>query len=291
MSIDHCGQSCGTFVLRILGLRNARLAPPAAWMAILCGLFALSALVNVPLAQAEGGSLSAAQIAERAVRADTSNWSGAKTRVRMSITEADGKVKERSLDVTGRKKDGLYQSLVRFLAPADVAGTAFLMLERGKDESEQYIYLPAMKRTRRIAGRERDGNFMGSDFTYADMQGVDLKASNHTRQADEKLGADNCYVIESVMGAQAKLAYGKVVTWVRQSDFIALRTKFYDRSGKLIKTLYTRRVKNVDGTPVVVEARMQSDLTSHVTDIFVDSIERKDDLPDAQFTPGALEHL
>jgi hypothetical protein len=249
----------------------------------------LCALVHV--ARADSSSLTAAQIAERAVRADTSNWVGAKTRVRMSITEADGKVKERSLDVTGRKKDNHYQSLVRFMAPADVAGTAFLMLERGNDESEQYIYLPALKRTRRIAGRERDGNFMGSDFTYADMQGLDLKASNHTRQADEKIGADSCYVIESVMGPQAKLSYGKVITWVRQSDFIALRTKFYDRSGKLVKTLYTRRVKNVDGAPVVVEARMQSELTSHATEIFVDAIERKDDLPDAQFTPSALEHL
>jgi hypothetical protein len=132
---------------------------------------------------------------------------------------------------------------------------------------------------------------MGSDFTYADMQGVDVKAASHTRQADEKIGADNCYVIESVLGPAAKVSYGKVITWVRQSDFIALRTKFYDRSGKLIKTLYTRRVKNMDGSPVVVEARMQSEQSSHSTDIFVDAIERKDNLPDAQFTPSALEHL
>jgi uncharacterized protein len=272
--------------MRIVDRYQSRVARLTSGFIMLAGLCALVSAV-----QAEGGTLTAAQIADRAVRADTSSWVGAKTQVRMSITEADGKVKERSLSVIGRKKDSFYQSVVRFLAPADVAGTAFLMLERGKDESEQYIYLPAMKRTRRIAGRERDGNFMGSDFTYADMQGVDTKAANHSRQADEKIGADNCYVVESVLGPQTKVAYGKVVTWVRQSDFIALRTKFYDRSGKLLKTLYTRKVKNVDGGPVVVEARMQSEVTPHSTDVFVDSIERKDDLPDAQFTPGALEHL
>jgi hypothetical protein len=242
-------------------------------------------------ARADSGSLTAAQIAERAVRPDTLKWSGGRARVRMVLTGSDGKSRERSMEIIGREKDGFYQSVVRFLNPADVAGTAFLILERGKEESEQYIYLPGIKRTRRIAGRERDSSFMGSDFTYADMQGVDSKQAKHARQADENVGSQPCYVIESTIDPSLKLVYGKVVTWVRQSDFIALRTKFYDRAGKLMKTLYARRIKTVDGKLVVVEARMQSEQNSHATDIFVDSVERHDDLSDAQFTPSALEHL
>jgi hypothetical protein len=236
-------------------------------------------------------TLTATQIADRTVRPDALNWVGGRARVRMVLTDSDGKSRERSMEITGRRKDGQYQSLVRFLNPTDVAGTAFLMLERGKDDSEQYIYLPGIKRTRRIAGRERDGSFMGSDFTYADMQGVDSKQAKHTRLTDEKVGSDSCYVIESSIDPTAKVAYAKVVTWVRQSDFIALRTKFYDRSGKLAKTLYTRRIKNVDGKLVVVEARMQNEQASHVTELFVDSVERRDDLADTEFTPSALEHL
>jgi hypothetical protein len=242
-------------------------------------------------ARADGAALTGSQIAERTVRPDALNWVGGRARVRMVLTDSAGKARERAMEVTGRKKDGLYQSLVRVLNPADVAGMAFLVLERGNEESEQYIYLPGLKRTRRIAGRERDGSFMGSDFTYADMQGVDSKQAKHARLADEKVGSELCYLIESTLDPSAKIAYAKVVTWVRQSDFVALRTRFYDRNGKLAKTLYTRRIKNVDGTLMIVEARMQNEQASHVTDLFVDSVERRDDLADSQFTPSALEHL
>jgi hypothetical protein len=240
---------------------------------------------------AQGKELTAQEIADRAVRPDTNNWTGAKTRMRMVLSEEGGKTKERSMEILGRKKDGKYQSMVRFLGPADVAGTAFLMLDRGNDEAEQYIYLPALKRTRRIAGRDREGSFMGSDFTYSDMQGMKSKDATHKRLPDEKVGADDCYVLESTISPKAGIAYSKVLSWVRKSDYVALRTKFYDAGGKHAKTLYVRRMKNVDGGPMVTEARMQSEQKQHATEVFVDSIERKEDMSDAQFTPAALEHL
>src|SRR5262245_15313323 len=180
----------------------------------------------------------------------------------MILTDAKGRKLARSLEITGRLQQESSQSLVRFLDPPDVAGTAFLMLKRGEDY-EQYIYLPGLKRTRRIAGREREGSFMGSDFTYADMQGVDSKVAKHTRLGDDHVGSESCYVIESTIDPGLNFAYSKVVTWVRRSDFIALRTRFYDRTGKLAKTLYTRKVDSVDGKLIVVEARMQNDQASH----------------------------
>lgn len=261
-----------------VGLHNVRRA-----IGTIVGL-----LIAAPLLRAEG--LPASKIAERALSSNAFRYTDARTRVRMVLTASDGKHSERVLEVLGRSQGGGYQSVVRFLAPQDIAGTAFLMIERGSSGSEQYLYLPAIKRTRRIAGRERDGSFMGSDFTYADLQGLDPKDAEHKRLPDEKIGNDACYVVESTLLPGAKVAYGKVVAWVRQSDFIALRTRFYDRSGKLAKTLYSRRIRNVDGSPVVVEARMQNEQSNHTTELFVDSIEHLGDLSDAQFTPTALEH-
>ena len=242
-------------------------------------------------ARADATTLSAREIAERVVRPDALGWGGGRARVRMVLTDSAGKARERVMDVMGRKKDGKFQSIMRFLNPADVAGTAFLVLERSSEESEQYIYLPGLKRTRRIAGSEREGSFMGSDFAYADMQGVDSKQATHVRLADEKVGTEACYVIESTTERSSRVPYAKIVTWARQSDYIALRTKFYDRAGRLAKTLYARRIKNVDGRLVVVEARMQNEQVVHATDLFIDSFERRDDLADTQFTPSALEHL
>jgi hypothetical protein len=243
------------------------------------------------VARADDASLTADQIAAKVVRSDTFSWEGARTRVRMLLVDANGGKQERAMDVIGRRTKGLFESLVRFTAPQDIAGTAFLMIERGKDQSEQYIYLPGLKRTRRIVGREREGSFMGSDFTYADMQRVDEKQATNKRLPDEKIGSDDVYVIESTLNASAPVAYGKVTTWIRKTDYVALRTRFYDRGDKLVKTLYSRRVKDIEGKPVVVEARMQTQATNHVTDLYIDSIERKNDLSDANFTPAALEHM
>ncbi len=242
-------------------------------------------------ARADDASPTADEIAKRMVRGDAFSWEGARTRVRMMLIDEGGGQRERTMDITGRRKDGLFQTMVRFLAPQDIAGTAFLMLERTKEASEQYVYLPGLKRTRRIVGREREGSFMGSDFTYADMQRVDAHYATHKRLPDELLGKDAVYVLESTIAADAPSNYSKVMTWVRKTDYVALRTKFYDKQAKLVKTLYTRRVRDLEGKPVVVEARMQSGTSKHATDFYIDSIDKKNDMADTDFTPAALEHL
>ena len=132
---------------------------------------------------------------------------------------------------------------------------------------------------------------MGSDFTYADMQRLDEKHATHTRVPDEELSGAAVYVIESTLKKGAPSSYSKVVSWVRKSDLIALRTRFYDRRGKLLKTLYTRRVKQLDGKPVVMEARMQNQQTGHATDLIVDDLQQKAELSDSLFTPNALERF
>ncbi|MEY4583494.1 MAG: hypothetical protein RL701_8197 [Pseudomonadota bacterium] len=259
-----------------------------------CGLQALTLAFSVGGVSGTAvadDTVNANAIAAKVVRTDAFTWEGARTRVRMVLMDAGGSKQERAMDVIGRRDNGLFQTLVRFSAPGDIAGTAFLMLERNKDQSEQYVYLPGFKRTRRIVGREREGSFMGSDFSYADMQRVDDRYAKHKRLPDEKLGAEDVYVIESNISADAPTLYGKVTTWIRKSDYIALRTRFYDRGDKLIKTLYSRRVREIDGKPVVVEARMQNQQNNHVTELFIDAVERRDDLSDANFTPAALEHL
>jgi hypothetical protein len=248
----------------------------------------LGLLVSRGLAQTP--DLSADEIARKTLRADAFAWEGAKTRLRMILLSKDGRRQERSMEVVARRDKGLLQTMVRFSAPADLAGTAFLMREQAGGASEQYVYLSGLKRTRRIVGREREGSFMGSDFTYADMQRIDPKHTHNVRLPDEAVGDTPAYVIESKLGAESGSSYAKTVTWVRKSDFVAVRTRFFDKAGKLVKTLYARKVKELEGKPVVVEARMQSE-NGHATELIIDAMERRDDLADALFTPTALERL
>jgi outer membrane lipoprotein-sorting protein len=208
----------------------------------------------------------------------------------MTLIEAGGARKERVMENLRRRKNGQLQGIVRFRSPQEVAGTAFLMLEKDKGESEQHIYLPGLKRTRRIVGREREGSFMGSDFSYADMERKDTRSSNHKRLPDEDVGGVKTYVIESTPQKAGDSAYGKIEQWIRQDNFLPLRMRFYDKNGQLVKTLYTKRIRTIEGRPVIVEAQMVNKKTGHSTELVVDNMRPRKDLPDAAFTPTALEH-
>jgi hypothetical protein len=240
--------------------------------------------------QVEAEDLSANQIVENMLKRGLLGLDEAEATVRMVLVDASGARTERVMENLRRRKNGQLQGLTRFRAPADVAGCAFLQLERDKGESEQYIYLPAYKKVRRIVRSDRDGSFMGSDFTYADMERRDTRQADHKRLPDEDVGGVKAYVLESVPTKDAGSTYSKIETWVRQDNFLPLRVRFYDKAGKLLKTLYTKRFKTVDGQPVIVETQMVNKQSGHSTEMVVDTLKARKDLPDTAFTPTALEH-
>jgi outer membrane lipoprotein-sorting protein len=256
------------------------------FLLMVCAFANLSVVASAS-AQAD---LTADQIVERMLKQDNFGWDEAETTVRMGLIDASGKRTERVMENLRRRKDGQLQSVVRFRAPADVAGTAFLMLERAKGESEQHIYLPGLKRTRRIVGREREGSFMGSDFSYADMERRDTRASAQKRLPDEDLNGVKTFVIESSPTKDSGSKYSKIETWVRQDNYLPLRIRFYDLSGKLLKTFYTKRIRQVDGRPVIMESQMVNKQSGHTTELIVDDLRPQKDLPDSAFSPTALEH-
>lgn len=259
---------------------------------LLCiALAGAASLANVNLYAARAAAedaLGADDIAARIVRGNGFQWEGAKTRLRMTLVEPNGSESERSMEVLGRRHDGRLETKVTFLSPPDSAGTKFLTVEKPGGGTEQHIYLPGIKRTRRVVGREREGSFMGSDFTYADLVRKDDKGTKHQKLPEEAIGSEPTYVLESTPGSVEGAGYSKIKTWVRKTDFVPLRTQFFDAAGKLKKTLYVKRIRTMDGRPVVVEAWMKSE-NGHVTKLVVDSIDQQSNLPDSDFSPASLE--
>lgn len=254
----------------------------------------LSLFISLVFVPASPGSAqtpsTAEEIADRMLSQDPFGWDEAETTIRMTLINGSGAKKERVMESLRRRKGGQLQSVIRFRSPQEVAGTAFLMMEREKGESEQHIYLPGLKRTRRIVGREREGSFMGSDFSYADFERRDTRDSKQRRLPDEEVGGVKTYVLESVPKDLATSTYSKIETWVRQDNFLPLRIRFYDKSGKLLKTYYTKRIRTMEGRPVIVEAQMVNKQTGHSTELVVDNLRPRTSIPDTAFTPTALEH-
>jgi hypothetical protein len=257
-------------------------------------LVAVALAVSFPTgARADDANPTAGELAQKTLDHDTFGFEGTQIHARLVLTDAGASqpTQERAFDGISQKGDGnLIKSVIRFTAPANVAGTAFLMVQHAGAPDEQYIYLSRMKTTRRIGGTgEREGSFMGSDFSYADLERKDVRDAKYTRLADDPVGKEPCFVLQAIPNP-ATAVYSKVVMWVRQKDWIPLRVQMFGKDGQLDKTMFTKRVRVIDNKPVVVESHTENARTHHTTDLVLDDVQFKSDLPDAAFVPAALEH-
>jgi hypothetical protein len=212
---------------------------------------------------------------------------GAEARIKLVITVPGKAARERRLHTLSREEGSLGRSLVRFESPPDVAGTAYLWLENRGRADDHWLYRPELRRARRITGAQKQESFMGTDFTYDDLEWRDPASRSHRRLPDEKLGGAACYVIEST-AKEASDPYGKVVSWIRKEGLVPLRIKFFTRAGAHAKTLFTKKVQKVSGRWVITQARMTTIAKESSTDLYVESIEFKE-IPAAVFDPRSLE--
>jgi hypothetical protein len=229
-------------------------------------------------------------IAQRMLAHDAFGFEGAELHARLMIAEASGKSQERAFDAKSKRSaDGDVRTLVRFTAPGNIAGTAFLLIAHASGADEQYVYLPRMKTTRRIGGTaERDGSFMGSDFTYADLERKDLKQATFAKLGEETVGKDACDKLEAV--PKGASPYARIEVWVRKSDAIPLRIRWFGKDGQAEKALFVRRVRTVDGHPIIAECTVENAKIAHKTDLAIDDLKFRTDIADAELTPAALAH-
>jgi len=148
----------------------------------------------------------------------------------------------------------LNRYLVVFLKPADIKGTALLTHEN-ENEDDQWLYLPAVKKMQRIAKGSKKTYFMGTDFTYEDMEPEDIENFNYKvlrmEAVDHVKPPVNCYVVESVPANKEKKrasGYSKRIIWVDSQNFITMKVEFYDRRKRLIKTQKSFEIEKVAGT-------------------------------------------
>jgi len=147
-------------------------------------------------------------------------------------------IRIKTLEVTG---DG-DKSMSIFDKPADVKGTAFLTFSHAMKPDEQWLYLPALKRVKRINSKNKSGPFMGSEFAYEDLASQEVEKYSYKYIRDEQIktrefpdGVD-CFVVERYP-AYEHSGYTKQLAWVNKDRYVAEKIEFYDRKNDLLKTL------------------------------------------------------
>jgi len=228
-------------------------------------------------------TLSANQIMAKVI--DTQKADSAALDLKLTLIEANGTQRERRIQTLSKTVGDDTSSITVFLSPESVRNTRFLSKEVN-GQTEQYIYLPALKRVKRIASSEEGGSFMGSDFSYADMASTtyDTDEAVHTL-----LGEDaTTYTVQSI--PNKKTVYGKNVVVVDKSNFLPIRVEFYDLDGKtLLKTLVTEEQEYVGARPITKSITMTTVATGHATRLEIVQARYDMLISDNYFTQKFLE--
>jgi len=147
--------------------------------------------------------------------------------------ESKRTIRSKTLEVPG---DG-DKSLSIFDTPRDVKGTAFLTFSHKKGDDEQWLYLPALKRVKRINSRNKSGSFMGSEFAYEDIASQEVEKYTYKHLREEEYQGTLCFVGESFPVDKKNSGYTKRISWVDTAEYRLLKVEFYDRKKSLLKTL------------------------------------------------------
>ena len=201
-------------------------------------------------------ALNGREIMEKVNARDTGDRSI--TEMEMILIDKKGNKRVRKLKTFGLEKGKDSLSLMFFLSPADVRNTGFLTFdydESGKDD-DQWLFLPALRKTKRIAAGDKSGSFMGSDLNYSDMTSPDLDLYDYTLMKETEVKGQKVWQIKAVPKTKAeakKSGYSKSVVFIRQDNYVMIRGVRWVHKKKRNKYLDVRKLDKIDGIWVSTE--------------------------------------
>jgi hypothetical protein len=203
----------------------------------------------------------------------------------MTLTNKSGSQRVRTIKQYTRDLGKVEKSIMFFQAPADVKNTSFMNWTYDDDSKsdDQWIYLPALKKTKRISSDSKSDYFMGSDFTYDDLGDRKLEDDTHTLIGEETVDGKDCYVVESVSKDEDYM-YSKTKTWIIKDLFIGFKKEFYDEDGDLLKILHINEYKDYDGFLIINLSEMENVQEDHRTTMNLGDINITNKLQESLFT-------
>ena len=217
--------------------------------------------------------------------------------IQMRLIEKDGSVRERVTRGVGKSFDDSRRFALFFLEPSNVKGTALLTFDYddAAKTDDQWLYLPAMRKTRRISGGERGGAFLGTDFTFEDIKNQSrgsLVDRTWNTVGKEEVDGRQCYAIEGIPTSPEiakELGYSKLKTYIDIELSLMRRTDFWDQSDTLFKTISIRDYEQVDGIWTARTMEAKNLKTGHSTVFAISEVRYNLGLPDEVFSAKTLE--
>ena len=252
------------------------------------------AVASMPLA-GQAAELSALEIMQRVdARDDGDNRTAGIT---MTLTDRNGTVRERSLE-TFMKDRGLDTlNLMFFRAPANIRDTGFLTHDYREPErdDDQWLYLPELRKTKRIAGSDKSQSFMGTDFSYADMTRRVVEEWTYRLLGEREVRGKSAWVIEATPASETieqRYGYAKSALLVRQDLDMVVRAVHWLANDDRLKYLDVKKLERIDGIWTATELEMRTvegQETTHRTVMRFENVRYGQDLSEDLFSLRRLE--
>ncbi|MEO1962814.1 MAG: outer membrane lipoprotein-sorting protein [Cycloclasticus sp.] len=199
-------------------------------------LMLLVLLLSTALAFAQTPEEKGLEIAVEADKRDQ-GFADSSSKMTMTLKNANNdvsirKMRSKTLEVQGDGDKGL----TIFDQPADIKGTAFLSFTHVLDADDQWLYLPALKRVKRISSKNKSGPFMGSEFAFEDLSSREVEKYGYLYIKDEAVDGEDAFVIE-VRPNYKYSGYTRSVVWISKEKYQPLKIVYYDRKNSLLKTM------------------------------------------------------
>ena len=208
----------------------------------------------------------------------------------MTLINSQGDKRVRKIKQYIRDFGDVEKKIMFFISPADVKNTSFMNWsydEEGKDD-DQWIYLPALKKIKRISSDSKGDYFMGSDFTYDDLGDRKPSEDTHKILRTEKVDGLDCYVVESVPKDEDYM-YSKTITWVVKDRWYGLKKEFYDEDGELLKILTLNKADKIKGYWIIDDVEMNNVQKNHKTRMQLSDIKIDTGIPASKFTQRMMK--
>jgi hypothetical protein len=239
----------------------------------------------MPLLQAAAQQPDADQIMSKS--RDLSITGSMSANINLTITEKGGATRNRTISLTTKSyADGLEKRFIRFIAPADIRGTAMLVVDYKNTADEMWIYLPALKKTRRIVTSEKGKSFMSSEFSNADMSSPTL--SDFVNRHLDKSGLNNQWIIESIPANKEKAdeyGYSKKISYISIDKNQVQKMEFYNFNNELFKIIEIKSIFHLSDGKYLIKNMVASNMnTNRKSEILFSNITEGVKVDDSNFT-------
>jgi hypothetical protein len=215
----------------------------------------------------------------------------------MILIDKRGKQRKRTIRAFSKDQGADEYVLIYFLSPADVKDTGMLTYDYDDPEKDddQWLYLPALKKVKRIASSKKNGSFMGSDFSYADMTSRPLEHYEYTLMKEGEVNGVNVWQIEAIPNNEDEISetgYSKSVLFVRQDNYVVIRAVHWVKDGARLKYMDVKKLEKIDGIWVPTEMHMttkKGKTTLHKTILTATDVRFNQALDEQHFTTRQLE--